>query len=280
MVSLATVTLISNTAPPKSWSHDVDVAAIERILGDDALVSPSAPNPDQDKKMVDLLASSETKLLGQGDASWTPANPRWQPVFERVHADFEMEMPGISTTGHDYEAIVASQMTQADMDSLLAYYKTPQGRRYQDFIKRINQIMGSGTASLIGVASPPSAPAQLSPDQQKRGVKMLMLSRAFQSIIAMSEMDKAAHRDTSGYGAISFVLAAAMNKNPQELAALDQVYAGDLSDFEAFSKTDASRHLYQAIGVAAQKTTRTVLDSVKRIVQKNGDDWKALYKNK
>jgi len=173
---------------------------------------------------------------------WNAANPHWQTVYARIRADFETDSSEMITAvnsanrAQTYEADVASQLSQADVDAIIAYYNSAEGARYEDFMRRIDHQMASG---------------------------------------------EAAHRDTSGYGAIGFIAGLAM-RNPTDLAALDSQYGNDLSKFRAFEQTEASRRLFKAFGFAIRKIRAAgnpLSNAVQRIAQRHEPVWQALYKS-
>ena len=272
--------------PHTSWA-EVDTAVVAKILGEELSLSPEIDD-EKSKKMLDTMSNSAAKLLDQNNKDWNASSPKWKTVYDRVHADLESEMPSILAAGKSQaqellracEADIASHLSQSDVDAILAYYGTPEGQRYQEFIRRVDKIMNLGAASFTNLGNERPAATKLTPEQTKQYVRMLMLSRLFQSILASSQIAKSPVQDTSGYGDyLGFAMGLAANKSQDELEALDKEYAGDLTGFEAFTKTDAAQHLFAAMGQAMLRTAKInpLADSFKAVFQKHESEWKALY---
>jgi len=232
------------------------------------------------KKLLDVMSNSATKLVDQDNKDWNASSPRWKTVYDRVHADLESEMPSIlaaiKSNGpkmqRAYEADIAAHLSQSDVDAILAYYGAPQGQRYQEFMRAVDRIIGS--ANFVFTDDERQAATKLPLEQNKQYVRMLMLSRLFQPVVAMSQ----ARHDPSG-GGVGFLMVPAIIKRQKELEALDKEYDGDLVSFETFTKTDAAQHLFVAMGEAMQHRTQfdAIADSFKAAGQKHESEWKALY---
>ncbi len=269
-----------------SYGEPVDPAAIARLLGKESLPQTAELDADASRKMLDALASLATRQIDPGNRDWNPTSPKWKPVFDRVRGDFAAQLPAILATAksagprleRDYEAAIASGLSEADLNALLAYYDSAQGKRYQAFMQRVDRVMASGERSLVARDAPPSVrPTQ---EQIERYLPLVQMSHLFQSTVAMSDADQAAHRDISGYGAIGFFAGAAIMRNLAELEALWAEYFHDLPDFQAFEQTEASRHFFRAMGLATQRIAgraNPIADSLGAIAAKHESQWKALY---
>ena len=285
--------IIACLAPQKIWPEQVDTASIRKIL-----VRENRPHPDPEnlphsdpmddeisKKVLDRIADSETMRLGQNNENWNVSSPKWKPVYDRVHADLESELPntGISPlaralkTQQDYEDDLASHLSQSDVDSILTYYSTPEGQRYQDFIQRINKIITFSRVRSSQDAQ--STAAKLTPEQTKQYARMLMLSHLAEFVMARVQIAQATGGDTSGSTVLRIFMVEAINKSPRELEVLNRDYGNDLSGFEAFSGTEAARHFF----VSMEQAWSHVLQngpfsaSIKAVAQKHASEWKALY---
>ncbi len=285
--------------PKQSWGDTTDIASVEQMLKADKGAAFSFSyfmhlSPPPDTGTLDMLAGVFTKILCPNNGvcpdsgKWSPENPKWKPVYDRVRADFEAEMPtitaAINETGqkanHDYAVDVAAQIAQSDVDTLLSYYKSSQGQRYQDFMNRVDQIANPAKDQATMHLSPPTQKI-LTPEQQDRCFRMLVLSHFLQGL--GPAMYDARFGDTVGS------VHRWVDINQQEMAALDKKYAADLPDFEAFVKTDAYQGMLKATSAAIQ-TFRTqakeqlnnnvdpARDALLAIRQKHENEWKAFYK--
>jgi hypothetical protein len=273
------------SVPHASWSQ-VDAAVIPKLLGDQ-LSHPADLDDAKSKKLLDVISNAATKSLDQNNKDWNASSPKWQVVYDRVHADLESEMPTIreelESQTHklqkDGEAEIAAHLSQSDVDAILAFYGTPEGQRYQEFAPKADRILTLGMRNLASLGTPGSgqqAAAQATREQSTQYIKMLMLSHTYLSIVAASQ----AQEDPTGYaGVVGFGIGVAVRDNPQELEALDKKYAADLTSFEAFTKTDAAQHLWMATGQTMLRMAKdnSLTSIFTTAVQRHESDWKALY---
>lgn len=287
--------MIACLAPQKILAEQVDTASIRKILGTENLPHPDPMDDETSKKQLDSIANYETTRLAPGNQNWNVSSLKWKPVYDRIRADLESELlTSIAARqanplkmGQYYEADIASHLSQSDVDSILTYYSTPEGQRYQDFIRKIDEIWHSGVGSLRAkedVQSTAAQPAdlqstavELAPEQMKQYGRMLLLSHPAQSTMAQVRIAEAAGGDTSGSTVIGICAIEAINKSPQELEALSREYGNDLSGFEAFSGTGAAQHFFVAMEQATMHFIKTLSDSIKAVEQKHASEWKALY---
>ena len=270
--------------PQTSWAQ-VDTALVAKILGGEELFHPEMDD-EKSKKLLDNMTNSATKLLDQNNKDWNAASPKWKAIYDRVHADLGSEMPTIRAAVKDqsqkalqaYERDIAAHISQADAEAILAYYATPDGQRYQEFTRSVDKIVSVGATNFASPGAADNerqAAAKLTDQQIQRYLRLLMLSRLYQSVATLSQTS----HDPSAGGGIGFLLGPAIFKNYQELEALDEKYAGDFASFEAFTKTGAAQHFFVAMGQAMPLLTQgnSVADSIKAVEQKHESEWKALY---
>ena len=278
-------------AAQSSWGDQLDARSIARILGPDTLHRSDAAESGNVEKLLQGLAATETKLLDRTNRDWNASNPKWRLVFDRVHSDIEADAPeviaAIKTAARkreeESELEIASRLSQSDVDTILAYYQSPQGKRYEAFMRRVDRVMASGGAAVNRKDPAPSSRAKVSDEESQRYVHMLQLSHLYQAMKVMSADDQTSHGATSGYEAIGYMAGEAAARNQAELAAVLAEYSANLSAFEAFEKTDASQHLFRAIGLAIRtsgKNANSIAGSIKAITQKHEIEWKAVYQSR
>jgi hypothetical protein len=240
-------------------------------------------------KLLDEIASSATRQLGQGNSVWNKSSPKWRAVFNRVRADIEEDKPAV-TSGvqsenaartRSYIRDIASEMHRADVSEILSYVDSPQGKRYTAFLGSMDVIMASGMTAVvrkdIDIASSTVTANKLSPEQRKQCLRLIQLSRVFQYMIAMKQINAS----DDGVVLHIFVLAA-IAKNMDGLDSLYRTYANDLPEFEAFNKTEPCQHLFRALAIASGNTVKRPIISpfsapVALEMKRHGAEWKALY---
>jgi hypothetical protein len=274
-----------------SWGDQVDAASIARILGKDALHRLDASESGNLEKLLEGLAATETKLLDRANKDWNASNPKWKAVFDRVHSDIEADAPQIIAAikaaarkrEEEFEAQIAARLSRPDLNAMRAYYDSPQGRRYEAFMHRVDHVMASGGAALNRSGTDASSRAKVSDEQSQQYVHLLQFSHLYQAMQVMSADDQAARRATSGYEAIGYMAGEAAARNQAEMAAVFADYAADLPSFEAFERTDASQHLFRAIGLAIRATgnnANPIAGSIKAVTQKHENEWQAAYRSR
>jgi TonB family protein len=277
--------LVACLAPQRIRAEQVDTALIRKILGTENLPHTDQMDDETSREMLDRIANYETRNLDPGNREWTVSSSKWKAVYDRIHADLESELPNTTLQTNDlkrqqdYEDDIASHLSQSDVDSILAYYSTPEGQRYQGFKRRIDEIMAAGVASSLAKEDVQSTAAWPAPEQAKQYARMLVLSHAAESIMAQVQIAEAAGGDTSASTVLHIYVAGAIKKSPQELGTLSREYENDLSGFEAFSKTAAAQHLFTAMAHAMFDSAKKnpLADSIIGVEQKHAGEWKAFY---
>ncbi len=263
-------------------------ALIDRLLTPGNLPQINEMDAAGYKKLLDKIADSETSLLDKNNKNWNSSNSNWGFIFDRVHGDLESGMPlatinsELEKIRHSYEKDIASNLSKSDVNTMLAYYDSSQGKRYQDFMQRIDRIMNSGMATLLAPKQIPSSQNNLTPDQINMYMKLLQMSQPFQMTMALAEIANAEHRDASGYGAIGFLAGVAIKANQLELETLSKKYANDIPSFEAFSKTESSHHFYIAMGKAVERlggNSIPIGNLIQSVEQKHKNEWMSLFQS-
>jgi hypothetical protein len=276
--------------PLEAWCSEIAPEQIERILGYSTL-QKAAPQGTLTGEMLDEIATAATRQLGQGNSMWNKSAPEWRAVFNRVRADIEKDKPAVasafwgesSARASLHTRDIASEMQEADVSQILSYAESPQGKRYTAFLGSMDVIMASGilaVAQHMDIASSTVKVNRLSPEQRKQYLRLIQLSRIFQSTRAMTQMNA----NDDGVVLHLFVLAT-IAKNAEGLDSLYRTYADDLPGFEAFSKTEPCQHLFRAMAIADRNLSKRTMVSpfsapVTLEMEKHGAEWKALYAEK
>jgi hypothetical protein len=255
------------------------------------------------------VATIQTRQLGAfaGIKDWDEKNPKWKPIRDRIRADLEKDLPTLPAAAAAayaewerceaakcYAQDIASNLQPTDVEAILAYFDTPEGKRFQTFQQEIGSIYGAGIVSFMpprlqqtaamhpnngqdsqAKSIPPSA------EQMQRFLRMLKLSILFQSTKAATEVGKSGKQDSSGGEVFALFMAAAINKNKAKLEELDLQYRNDLAGFEVFSETDASRHFIEALAKADAKSDsrmKSALEVLQGIANKHQQEWRVLLK--
>jgi hypothetical protein len=248
---------------------DIDPAVIARFTDLSAALG-SRPAGRQ----LDAAAGYETMRLGAGNIDWNPSSPRWQAVYDHVRADLEADdefLASLQTlqmqVRHDYLLAVASALREEDVTTILAYYDSPAGRRYEEFMWRLDAVFDPIKAP----ARPPTA------EQARRYRRVLMMSHAMQSQLAAGPASTPAPRWLSHAPALDFV----MRSHLTELESILAVYGDDLPAFAAFQKTPAAQGLFRAMGAAGPARTKAGSSAADQaaagVRSRHEAQWRQLY---
>jgi hypothetical protein len=299
------------TLEQSAWCAQVDSEKIDLILHT-SIISKTGPHGLSTEGVVyqgllGVVATIQTRRLGMGDKNWDEKNPKWKPIRDRIRADLEKDLPTLPAAAAAayaewerceaakcYAQDIASNLQPTDVEAILAYFDTPEGKRFQTFQQEIGSIYGAGIVSFMpprlqqtaamhpnngqdsqAKSIPPSA------EQMQRFLRMLKLSILFQSTKAATEVGKSGKQDSSGGEVFALFMAAAINKNKAKLEELDLQYRNDLAGFEVFSETDASRHFIEALAKADAKSDsrmKSALEVLQGIANKHQQEWRVLLK--
>jgi len=269
-------------APLAGRCAQIDPSQIQRIVGNGGL--PKSEVKEVTPKLLDAFATIATSKLGHGDSSWNASNPKWSAVFDRVRDDLERDSPMLSSAvnsafaaiANQYLGDVASEMQQSDVDKILSYYNSPEGRRYEAFRRSVDSMMASGLTAPVSRDKASSTANIPNPEQSAKYLRMLQLSAQFQSAQALARMNN----DPSDNG-VAFFAAGAIARNAAELELLCRTYSDDLAKFEDFSKAEASQHLLRAVAIAGKKILTSLSNAfqatVDTVMKKHEAEWNAFY---
>jgi hypothetical protein len=121
-------------AAPVSSTRDRHIAELR-----DDLVNVAARQPD-----VDVVLRLETWFIAPSPY-WNEANPEWPTVFARVKEDIA---PDLLVTieknrSHAYafwNATLATHLSEAEIDELLRYFRSEQGKQYLAFQRSLDDL--------------------------------------------------------------------------------------------------------------------------------------------
>jgi hypothetical protein len=295
-----------------AWCGQVDSEKIDLILRDigasNTSLYVSSTQGVADPPLPSVMATIMTQQLagGAGIKDWDEKNPKWKPIYDHIRADLEEDLPTLPAAaaaayaedrrceaGKCYAQDIASNLQPADVDAILAYFDTPEGKRFQAFQQQIGSMYVTGLLSLVPHSLPQTAAdhpnnrqdsqaGSIPPtsEQIQRCLRMLRLSILVQSTKAMIESARSGKQDTSDDVSM-FFLGAAVARNKTKLEQLDLQYRNDLPGFEAFSETNASRHFIEAMRRAHAKSvsrTMSTLEGLQGIAKKHLLEWRALFK--
>ena len=130
-------------------------------------------------------------------------------------------------------------------------------------------------------AAPEPQPSVSEPDMQ-RYMRLLMMSKLFQTTRAKVELEQATDVQTNGYGTMVFVMGAAIAGHRDELEDLSVQYLDALPQFEAFEQTQAPTHFHQALAAALELPSAgsdDIASVIERFTRPKRAGWEKLYRD-
>lgn len=256
---------------------------LHELISDNMYLSYLEFETPKNVPLLGDMATGDTKRLDPGLREWNPNHPKWKLVYDRVYADIDKELaPSAAIAAYKkcaalncYAQDIASELQPADVDAILSYLDTSEGKRFQAFQQQVDEIFVSGARA----PSSPLLPNKLSAEQRKRFWRMLKLSIYVKSLEAGTN---AYHlHDPSEGDLVEWMMAYAVVQKEDELEKLQLQYGNDLPAFEAFLGTNASQHLFAAMPKAianASQRMRQIEAGVRGVENRHEEEWKALLR--
>jgi len=280
----------AHCAPDSTVSVSKEVIALREAV-------PAMNDATDADSVVDLFAPMQMRLIGGNDDTWKRGNPNWLPVLHLVRNDIKKDIePALAAQAAEnairWNRELAAHLSAAQIDQLLAFYRSDVGRRYLAFQKRLMTVQVQGSAALVSglasggmdpkdvAASPPSA-AQL--EARKKLVALSWIIQITPAMgVAFSPSRGASARDDKAIADVIIDSVATM-RGP-EIDALSQQYKNDLAAFSAFQESPLAKALIAVYGnLAKDASTEPVnagtafMTALQQSVAQHTPAWKAAY---
>jgi formylglycine-generating enzyme required for sulfatase activity len=156
-------------------------------------------------------------------------------------------------------------MSDADLNQLSTFLKTPQGARYAAFQIQLDAIYVAGIQSLQ--ANQPRPGGTATDAVQKQRLQLLVLANS--TMIAQAQYDAAKrdNTDISGFGAVPILMQAVVAFEGSELDALATRYAADIPAFTSFNQSATAKNHFAAMAAAQAVTVPLFSAEIERVVK-------------
>jgi ankyrin repeat protein len=275
-------------SPASVGSPDaVALAKIVQVLGGGAR--------DDQSISFDMFAALQMRVIAPDDPGWKRSNPRWVALFNTVKQDLTHDVePALEASLADgvreLGGVLEARLTAGDVRQLLAFYRSDRGQRYIAFQKQIGAIQAQGiaqlTAGLMGAGASP-APSD-GPSKDRLNARRRVLTNSWGSLIVSGALSSAlgptSNTQEPGPGDfLNAVSDVAARTHGPEIDALEQRYASDLPQFEAFHRSPAAKSLLSAMKAAFQQAaarpeaSAPFKDALERSIAQHTPSWRAMY---
>jgi ankyrin repeat protein len=248
---------------------------------------------EDQRQSFDIFAALRMRMIAPDDPGWNRSNPRWMALFNTVKQDLQRDLePALQASGTkalgDLAAALESHLAAGEVGQLLAFYRSDKGQRYSAFQQRVGAIQAQGisqlTVGLVGAGAIPSA--RDAPSKERLDARRRVLGDSWISLMVPDALSSLPGRGAQMSDPKSFLSSMSdviAKTHGPELDALEQEYASDLSQFEAFHQSPAARSLLSAMRAAMQQAAARPQSSdpfkvaLERSIAQHAPSWRAAY---
>jgi len=178
---------------------------------------------------------------------------------------------------------VASQMKEADANTLLAFIRSPTGVSYLQFLGDMRAVYGSAVRSVLGhvEAQTPISQAGASPAVRLMRLRLVALAGSAASLFRAQDAAHDVH-DPSPYATDGILPEQIVAVTGPGLDGIASRYETALAEFESFSASPPTRNFYAIVGrpVAAKAaaTDAAMRSFADAELERYGARWRVAYK--
>lgn len=235
-------------------------------------------------------AESYAAELDPANKVWNRTHPKWLKVVESIKGDVRSSMLAkISELATRTMATIrdefSSRVTESDLNAALAFFESPEGKRYLAFERALDVIVSDGMKSLMLMVAqnrkinPPKTPSEAA---LKERTRLLGLSNFYLITQAQFEQAKAARRDTSGFAAAGFMMGMIASLKDEALDGLSRTFSEDLGRFEEFQQSPDGKRFNAAffgataaLGESAGNDMKALQNDIRAT---NIEQWRKTYR--
>ncbi len=267
---------------PSNANHkEAKAAEILALLGPQ---SSKEPRGAEIQRRIANIAPYFLKQLAPSNSDWTPQNPQWHAMEERIGADIQPDflVTAKKASGDFMRTIVrdyATHATASDLNQVATFLRSPVGQRYVQFQNQLSLISFDGSRALLQNLPAPSE--QPSEAVLKKRIQILQLGIDMMVVQGQFDEVRRQHGDLSRFAGIGILLGDAAQREGATLDALSAQFDKDLLDFGAFNESAPARRLFLALGLSRASTTanlsKTMDDFAKLEQSKFMASWRSTY---
>jgi hypothetical protein len=277
-------------APDSTVAVSQEVVALRDVV-------PSMNDRVDVGSVVDLFAPMQMRVIGGNDATWKRDNPNWLPVLQLVSNDLKRDLqPALAeqaaSNAARWDRELAAHLSTAQIEELLAFYRSDRGWRYLVFQKRLIAIQVEGSTDLMNaiasVGRDPktvleSEPSSARVDARKKLITLSWLTLVTPQMgVAASPSHGASASDDNAMDDM-LIEAIVKTRGPQLDALLDQ-YQTDLPAFSAFHASPMAQALLAVYGELAKdsaaepaKAGADFAAALQKSIAQHTPAWRAAY---
>ena len=220
--------------------------------------------------------------------SASPQDPRWTPLSRVIQADIRADMPQLGRAFADADQTLvralASQMREADADTLLSFFRTPTGVSYLQYLGDMRTAYASAMRSVLGhvAAQTPISQSAASPAVTRMRLRLVAIAVGAASLYRAQDAAHSVH-DPSPYAADGLTPEQIVAVTGPDLDAIAARYETALIEFESFNASPSIQRFRSIIGrpvaTKAVATEAAMNDFGQAELEKYGTRWKVAYQH-
>jgi hypothetical protein len=224
-----------------------------------------------DAQHVDMAIKYMAKAIAPDDPAWNEKNPRWATVSalvgKHLHEDATVAFAGESAIAQSWEHAIGLSLSNNDIDTLLAFFRSDLGRRYLELQNAIDDLVIEERFRVAtnGVGTASAAAAAL-----RRRVLDLWMS------VIMIRGTMAPHASAT----IVAMIYTSFDKHGlgPELELLSRRFSADLDGFEIFAKSAAVSAVLDTVRrMPNDSNASNTAEFFSSELKRHGQEWQAAY---
>jgi hypothetical protein len=282
--------VVASGAPDSTVGVSKEVIALREAV-------PAMSDGKSVNAAVDFLAPLQMRVIGGNDSTWKRNNPNWMPVLTLIRKDLKKDLqPVLVAQASDgvarWNRELSAHLTPAQIDELLAFYRSATGRRYVTFQKHLIAIQEDGSSEIMttfasGGRDPHRvAESEPSPAQLDAREKLIALSwvNQFEPMLGTSVSPSDGVNPGADKEISDMMVNIVAKRCGRELDALLVQYQRDLPAFSTFQESPVAKALLNVYGDVAKdagtepaKPGSDVKAALDQSIAKHTAAWKAAY---
>lgn len=260
----------------------------------------SQASADAATEIADCIAQN-IRSLDPSNPNWNEKDPRWEPMRQTIgldcaqrreyrvkHVEPELQRMYRDALANSY----AQRLSHDDADTLLRFYATETGRRFQAFQNRLTAIEFDAMqkmqrriaahGDLASDAIAPPAPIAPAPDVIKHRASVLLMSRQILSMVQWQRDAVRSGGDSSGGAMAPIIMSMTTTMEGDAIDLIEKDYARDMRAFSAFLASPAEKNEIHALADAQLSFgMASATQLIKLAPEWNGDlqKWREQYRS-
>ncbi len=216
-----------------------------------------------------------------------PQDPRWVPLSNLIQADIRPDVPDLGRSFADADQalikVLASQMKEADVDTLSSFFRSLMGVTYLQFQGEMRTVYASAVHSIVGHAATQTPISQSGANASVLKTRLTLVALGVEAANLLHAQDMAHNvSDPSPYAANGVLPEQIAAVEGPALDAIAAKYETALAAFESFSASPTTKRFYSIVGQPIATQSTQIAKAMSEFEDVEADKyvarWKAAYR--